>query len=88
MGKNPTDWVSASEIGKYIYCARQHWLSEVCGIRPTGATSGLLRKGVKRHHRHGVRYDWQRRLYRWAMILLGIALLGAVLYALGVGGRP
>lgn len=75
-------WVSASEIGKYVYCARQYWLFEVQGVRPGRKTSGRLRQGVKAHHRHGVLHDWQLRFHRWAITLLGLALLGGLLYYL------
>ena len=68
------EWVSASEIGSYLYCSRQFWLSKVQKIPPTGEGASRLQSGTRAHHSHGVTYDWQRRLRNAALFLL---LLGA-----------
>lgn len=78
------DWVSASEIGSYVFCPRRYWLQRVKRVLP-GAVEEVLLAGVRNHHRHGVRYDWQRRLYRagrWAIVVAVLILVMAVSFAL------
>lgn len=86
MGRK-TEWVTASEIGSYVYCSRQFWLSKVKKVRPPkGRGRDRLKKGTKNHHRHGVRYDWQLRLRRAGFWLAGIAALILALLFLVAGG--
>lgn len=80
------DWVSASEIGMYVYCARLYWLAKVKGLSPGGEGEERLREGVRHHHQHGMRYDWQRVLRKAGLWLLAATVLAAVLLVLDRGG--
>lgn len=71
------DWVSASEVGSYIFCSRQYWLAKVQKIPVTGAGAERLQAGTAAHHAHGVRYDWQRRFRKVALYLLGAGIIAA-----------
>ena len=72
------DWVSASEIGAYEYCARAYWLERVRGIERTVGVVGRLARGIVRHAQHGRRVAMQQWLVRVAIVLLiAAALIGA-----------
>lgn len=73
------DWVSASDIGSYVYCARAFWLQKVQDEQVGQEARERLEEGTQKHHEHGVRYDRQRQVARvgkW--ILLAAALIGAL----------
>lgn len=80
---NPGPPLTASEVGRYVFCARAWWLQRVQGYAPENLAA--LRRGVQRHEAHGrVMRGAERRLAlaRW---LAGLAiLLGLVLIALWV----
>lgn len=86
------DWVSPSELGSYLYCSRQYWLSKVEGVKVDGATTGKLKAGVDNHHRHGIKYDWQIKFRRAATWLLFSGLAAALIYVYlqfrSTGGMP
>jgi hypothetical protein len=75
-----SDWVSASEIAAYTYCARAYWLERVESVpRPAaGGGESRLASGTSQHEAHGRRVAWQRWLVRAALVLLAAAaaLLG------------
>lgn len=76
------DWVRASEVGQYSFCARAWWYQHVRGIAPDDERP--LRHGEAAHRQHGVRVQ-AAELSRWAaLLLLGLALV-ALLVALGGG---
>jgi len=78
------DWVTASDIGSYAYCPRRFWLQSVKRVR-TG-DGRVLAAGVRNHHRHGVRYDWQLRLRRAARwVLAASVLIAAIALAAAMG---
>ena len=75
---------SASEVGRYMYCARSWWLRRVIGCVPENQEA--LRKGVVRHHEHGHGVEvaqqqmiWVRRLVVLAVLLVGVLLLSFAL---------
>lgn len=81
------DWVSASEIAGYTYCARAYWLEHVHGAaRPAAKDEARLGSGVLHHEAHGRRVKWQRRFLRIAIALLAAA--GILLVARRVGHPP
>jgi hypothetical protein len=78
-GEDPRqETISASELGRYTYCARAWWLERVCGLVPRNIAA--LQLGTRRHEAHGqvvARAQREASLARW---LLGLAiLLGAAL---------
>jgi hypothetical protein len=64
------DWVSASEIGTFEYCARAYWLERVHVVERTEGTGSRLAAGTVHHQAHGRRVAWQRRLVWMAVALL------------------
>ena len=72
------DWVSASDIGTYAFCARAYALGKVQKVYPRKAGQQRLRCGVSEHGRHGRRYALQRFLRRLGRMLLLAAILFAV----------
>jgi len=73
------DTITASEVGRYAYCARSWWLQRVGGHAPQNLRA--LEEGRRRHGEHGRRVRamgrqavWARRL-ALAAALLAIALL-------------
>lgn len=78
----PRDWVRASEVGQYSFCARAWWYQHVQGVPPDDVRP--LRVGEAAHRQHGVRVQAAVAM-RWvALLLLGLALV-ALLVALGGG---
>ena len=70
MTRNTRQWVSASEVAAYVYCAESWRRGHGLGLRVQG--QGRLRRGEQEHAR------WQRkeRLTRWQMRLaLGMMLV-------------
>jgi hypothetical protein len=74
-----SDWVSASEIAAYTYCARAYWLERVQSVpRPVAGGGGgesRLASGTLQHQAHGRRVEWQRWLVRAALVLLAAAAI-------------
>jgi hypothetical protein len=72
------DWVSASEIAAYEYCARAYWLERVRQVERGAAVDSRLAAGEAHHRAHGRRVAWQHWLVRAACLLLVTAavLLG------------
>jgi len=71
--------LTASEVGRYAYCARSWWLQRVAGEAPRNVQA--LEAGRRRHGEHGRRVRagalqgaWARRL-ALAATLLAVALL-------------
>ena len=71
------DWVRASEVGEYAYCARAYWLHRVvnAGEPEDDAHAEALAGGAIAHEDYG-RATLRRGLRRRrALTVLGIALL-------------
>jgi hypothetical protein len=86
------DWVSASEIAEYQYCARAYWLERVLHVERATPVDSRLAAGEAHHRAHGRRVAWQHWLVRAACLLLVTA---AVLMGIHVAtadrpptGRP
>lgn len=76
----PTDdWVSASEIAAYAYCARAYWLECVQQVERPAQGNARLEAGQAHHRAHGRRVATQRWLIRLAVVLLVAA--AAVMWA-------
>ena len=70
----PTDdWVSASEIAAFEYCARSYWLDRVRHVRREVESDARLERGLAHHVEHGRRVSAQRWMVRVAMGLLAVA---------------
>ncbi len=74
--------IRASEIGRYVFCARAWWLGSVEG-RPS-ANWREMESGEALHRRHGRRVCATTGLLRLAYLLLALAALTALLALLGV----
>lgn len=77
--------IRASEIGLYVYCARAWWFGGVLGYR--SANVDAMRQGAAQHHAHGHSVETFHRLRRLALILLILAGVALVLWALLWVGR-
>ncbi len=76
------DWVRASEVGQFTFCARAWWLQHVRGARPDDETP--LRAGRAMHQRHGLMVrgaDVSRWLAALLVFLAALALLLALIGA-------
>jgi hypothetical protein len=71
--------IRASEVGQYAYCAQAWWLGSVEG-HPS-AHREALRDGTRTHRRHGRRVRATARMVQVGYVLLGAALLTALLAA-------
>ncbi len=72
--------LTASEVGRYIYCARAWWLQRALGYAPENQAA--LARGTQRHAVHGRvmgRARWQMRAVR-GLLLVALGLLGVLLY--------
>jgi hypothetical protein len=72
--------VSASEIGQYAYCARAWWLAVIEKREPENPA--LLDAGRRTHERHAWQVALARTAARLALILLSIAVLTLLAWAL------
>ena len=72
--------MSASEIGRYTYCARAWWLGTVEKVTPVDVH--LLTGGARQHERHGWRVSLARGLQRLALWLLAAAVLGLLAWGI------
>ena len=68
------DWVSASDIAAYEYCARAYWLERVHQVARDAKADGRLDSGHARHRAHGRRVAAQRWLVRVAIALIVVAM--------------
>jgi hypothetical protein len=68
--RQPT--LSASEVGRYVYCARAWWLQRVQGLAPENAAA--LDRGTQRHTVHGRAVATVGRQTAWVRWLLILAL--------------
>ncbi|HEY65723.1 MAG TPA: hypothetical protein G4O02_14250 [Caldilineae bacterium] len=67
------EWIRASEIGTYAYCARAWWLQAVRGVSSRNIPA--QQRGVRYHARHGRDVARAHRLYTLGLILLSLGLL-------------
>ncbi len=75
-----TPVISASEIGRYAYCARAWWLHRALGYEPRNLAA--LERGTERHEAHGrivITAGRELVIVRW---LLWVALVIAILLIL------
>lgn len=76
------EWVSASDIGSYVYCARAFWLQKVRDQNVSQEAQERLQKGTDKHHEHGVQYDWQLQIARIGKWILIAGLIVGVIWAI------
>ena len=76
------DTLTASEVGRYAYCARSWWLQRVGGHAPRNLQA--LEAGRRRHGEHGRRVRLGTRQGVWArrLALLAGLLAAALLVSL------
>lgn len=67
------DWVSASEIASYSYCARAYWLERVVALERSSEDAERLEAGQAEHAAHGRRVALGQWLVRVAILLLVLA---------------
>jgi hypothetical protein len=74
--------IRASEVGRYVYCARAWWLQRVMGCAPENRAA--LERGERRHRAHGRLVVGSSRQATWArwLLILALALLAAALLIL------
>jgi CRISPR/Cas system-associated exonuclease Cas4 (RecB family) len=77
MTSSGDEWVRASELAQYAYCARAWWLQRVKGFQPENVAA--LDQGLALHHAHGRSVAATSHWRRWAYGLLAIAALCVVL---------
>jgi CRISPR/Cas system-associated exonuclease Cas4 (RecB family) len=71
--------ISASEVGRYVYCARAWWLERVMGLAP--GNSAALKRGVRGHEAHGAAVSAARYQTLLALLFLAVsAVIGVVLF--------
>jgi len=75
--------IRASEVGRYVFCARAWWLARVKGMEPESVEE--LEWGWEEHLRHGRQVRGYLRLRRWALFLLIAALLLGALFLWSMG---
>ena len=68
---NGKNYITASEIGEYVYCPRGWWLKLKS---PTQTTSQMIR-GIAHHQSIFSRIEWSPRIKLIALLLIGIALM-------------
>ncbi|MBL7065114.1 MAG: hypothetical protein ISS49_13030 [Anaerolineae bacterium] len=67
--------IRASEIGRYVYCARAWWLGSVQGLPSTHTREMAAGKAAHVRHGRGIKQSlWLRRL------AYGVLLLAAVVW--------
>lgn len=69
-------YVTASEIGEFIYCKRAWWLRQKGFLETTDA----MRRGNSEHNRLGQIVFRHKILFALALLLIGLGVLGFVLY--------
>lgn len=73
--------IRASEIGRYVYCARAWWLGSVQGLPSTHARE--MAAGEAAHARHGRRVRTFLWLNRLAYVVLAMATIIGILWLIG-----
>ena len=77
--------IRASEIGRYVYCARAWWLGSVERLPSSNVRE--MEAGETAHRRHGAQVRVSVFLARLAYLLLALAVLIAVVLLMrGSGG--
>ncbi|MBN1401163.1 MAG: hypothetical protein JXA74_10020 [Anaerolineae bacterium] len=71
-GRANSPVITASEIGRYVYCRRAWWLERVLGYQPENRQA--LERGLRLHEAHGARARGAERRVRLARWLLLAAL--------------
>jgi CRISPR/Cas system-associated exonuclease Cas4 (RecB family) len=71
MSPTGDEWLRASEIGHYAYCARAWWLQRVKGVQSDNTEA--LGRGLALHSAHGRAVNAVLRQRRWAFGLLAAA---------------
>lgn len=74
--------LTASELGRYVFCARAWWMQRVLGISPGNIEA--LQRGSAHHAAHGGlvrRAGRQASLARW-LLIAAAGLAAALLYSL------
>ena len=64
-------YVTASELGEYLYCHRQWWLKQEYGVE--SQHEERLTEGVAYHEQHGRLVVKARRYRFWGYILMTVA---------------
>src|SRR6201999_4119177 len=83
MPKNRGQFIRASEIGEYVFCARV-WKLRLDGHQPT--TGSVARKaGEEFHRRHGRSVQRAQRLNAIAFVCFVLALVAAAILFLRWG---
>jgi len=79
----PLARISASEVGRYVYCARSWWLQRAMGYAPENRAA--LERGERRHDAHGRMVVVASQRASWArwLLILAVALLAAAIFLLG-----
>lgn len=74
--------LTASEVGRYAYCARSWWLQRVAKHAPENLAA--LEAGRRRHGEHGatVRAGARQSDWAWRFVLLAVSLGVALLVTL------
>ncbi|MBI5304338.1 MAG: hypothetical protein HY868_19550 [Chloroflexi bacterium] len=72
----------ASEIGEYMFCHRAWWLHRVCGV--ASANRVQMQAGVARHVEHGRAVHRVGVLERASRLLVILAIVLAVAFALAL----
>lgn len=73
MGEGSDRVIRASEIGRYVYCARAWWLGSVQGLPSTHTREMAAGKVAHVRHGRGVKQSlWLRRLAYGALLLAAI----------------
>ena len=67
------EWITASEVGRYAYCARAWWLRRVRGWAPRNQAA--LARGTRGHREHVALTRRANRLSGWVRYLVLAALL-------------
>jgi hypothetical protein len=73
--------IRASEIGRYVYCARAWWLGSVQGLPSTHEREMAV--GETAHARHGRRVRTSLWLSRLAIAVLLLAAVVGVVWLVG-----
>lgn len=65
------NYVTASEIGEYVYCPRGWWLK----TRGSNLVTPQMVKGIAHHESILSKLNWNFRLKIIALLLIGIAIM-------------
>jgi len=66
------NWIRASEINAYGYCARSWWLQYVVGLEPEDR--GQFTAGQEQHRAHGRQVLRTVAMQRVALVILALGL--------------